>query len=317
MLALVDEEIEQAIGTAIQTVGALAGDYYGRLVRGSPFTDVRLVYRTTRSGQIEFSLTYDDRHKDISPPQRVMSTSQLNTLGIALHLARLQIDVQPWRTVILDDVVNSFDAPHRQGLARLLADEFADWQVIVLTHDRAFRDILRRTVRGWDFKEIIAFSPAGGPVVSDADPRVVLRERLDRGDTAMEVGTLARRALEQGLSTPLWKLGYEIRYDPDQRYGPHDYLTALRRGFKRSKSRLSGEPVLARIEVASYMTTFTAHDRADSSALTTDDLYRLVDDLDELDAALHCSTCGDPVWKERRQQSGGPVLHCKCGALAA
>lgn len=165
--------------------------------------------------------------------------------------------------------------------------------------------------------EIIAFSPRGGPVLSDGDPRVVLRERLDRGDTAMEAAHLARRALEQGLSTPLLKLGYEIRFDPQQRYGAFDYLKALRQGFKRSHSSLKDLPVLARMDADSYMINLGVHDRNDATALTTDDLYRLVDDLDELDAAIHCSDCGEPVWKERRQQSGAARLHCACGTLAA
>lgn len=168
ILTIADEEIEQAIETAITQLAALAADYYGRLIRGSPFTDVELVYKHARSGQVEFSLTFDGRHRGVSPPQRTMSTSHLNALGLALHLARLKLDVQPWRTLFLDDIVNSFDASHRQGLARLLVEEFSDWQVIALTHDRAFKEILRRTVKGWEFKEIIAFSPRGGPQTCDA-----------------------------------------------------------------------------------------------------------------------------------------------------
>lgn len=317
ILAIADEEIERAIKTAISTLAGLTADYYGRLVRGSPFTDIGLVYKHARSGQVEFSLTFDARHRGVTPPQRIMSTSQQNALGVALHLARLKLDSQPWRTLVLDDVINSFDAPHRQGLARLLVDEFADWQVIVLTHDRGFKEILRRTVRGWQFKEIVAFSARGGPHLSDGDPRVALRERLDEGAVAMEVAHLARRALEQGLATPLWKLGYEIRYDPDQRYSAYDYLSALRRGFKRSSSPLKDLPALARIEADSYMSNLGVHDRLDATALTTDDLYRLVDDLEELDSSLRCSQCEEPVWKDRRRQSGSDNFHCGCGALAA
>jgi len=317
ILAIADEEIEQAVKTAIKRLGALTADYYGRLVRGTPFSDVELVYKPARSGQVEFSLTFDGRHRSISPPQRIMSTSQLNALSLALHFARLKLDAQPWRTLFLDDVVNSFDAPHRQGLARLLADDFSDWQVIALTHDRGFTEVLRRTVKGWAFKEIIAFSPRGGPQLSDGDPRVALRARLDEGATAMEVAHLARRALEQGLSTPLRKLGYEIRFDPEQRYTARDYLKALRRGFKHSGSQLADLPVLARMDVDSYMSNLGVHDRSDATVLTTDDLYRLVEDLEELEVALRCESCHEQVWKQRRSQSGDDSFRCGCGALAA
>lgn len=54
-----------------------------------------------------------------------------------------QTTARRWRrrTLILDDVVNSFDAAHRHGLMRLLEEEFAEWQVIVFSHDAGFRDI--------------------------------------------------------------------------------------------------------------------------------------------------------------------------------
>jgi hypothetical protein len=318
MLKIADEETERAISAAIARVGQLTADYYGRLVRGSPFTEIDLLYKPARSGQVEFSLTFDSRHPNVTPPQRIMSTSQQNALGIALHLAHLKLQPGSWRTLVLDDVINSFDAQHRQGLARLLADEFAQWQVIALTHDRSFKEILSRTMKGWRFKEILAFSPRGGPELSDEDPRDALRARLGDGAVAMEVAPLARRALERGLATPLYKLGYEtLRYDPEQRYGPADYLSALRRGLKRSKSPLKDLAVLGRMQADGYMATLGVHDRLDATALTTDDLYRLVDDLDELDQALHCPHCHQPVWRERRSVSGGETSHCGCGALAA
>ena len=317
MLAIADEEIERATKAAISQVGALTAGYYSRLVSTRPITDVQLVYKPARAGQVEFSLTFDARHVNVTPPQRIMSTSQMHALGLALHLARLKLEGQSWRTMFLDDVVNSFDAPHRQGLARLLAEEFADWQVIVLTHDRWFKDILRRTVKGWEFKDITAFSPRGGPHLSAGDPRVALRAKLDDGATSMEVAHLARRALEQTLNTPLAKLEYDIRYDPDQRYGAHDYLVALRRGLAHAKSPLKDLPVLGRMETDGYMVNLGVHDRTDATALTTDDFYRLVDDLDELHTALRCKSCSEPVWQQHRGHHGGESFRCGCGALAA
>jgi hypothetical protein len=316
ILTLAEEEIETATRAAIEGISKLAGEYYSRLLTSSPITDARLRYKRSRAGQVEFALTYDGRHKDISPPQRIMSTSQLNALGLALHLARLKLEDQPWRAVFLDDVVNSFDAGHRQGLARLLNEEFSDWQVIVLTHDQAFKDILRRSTSGWRFQEIAAFSPRGGPQLSEGDPCRALRARLDDGATPMEVAHLARRALEQSLRTPLAKLRYQIRYDPDQRYAAHDYLLALRRGLAHADSTVKGLPVLNRMETASYMANLGVHDR-DATAVTTDDLLRLADDLEELDAGFRCTHCGEPVWRQHRPKQGRESFRCGCGALAA
>jgi hypothetical protein len=315
LLEIADEEIETAIEGAIRELGDLAASYYSRLVRSGPYSDLQLVYRPSRSGQVEFTLTFDGRYRGLSPPQRVMSSSQLSALGLALMLARLRRSRPPWRVLVLDDVVNSFDGNHRQGVARLLADEFDDWQLLVLTHDRAFRDVLQRTVPTWRFCEIVAHSPATGPLLADADSAVLMRERLDEGRTAIEVTALARRALERALKEPLRRLRYEtLHYDPEARYTAQDYLRALRRGLKHNKSPLHGLAVLQRMECDVYMTNLGVHDRQDSSALTADDMYRLLDDLADLEAALRCNDCGRAVWQQPKRNGGGT---CGCQALAA
>lgn len=221
LLAITDAEIRRAIEGAITGIGTLAADYYGRLVATPVYGDVKLEYRTGRAGGIEFSLLFDGRHS-VTPPQRVMSESQLNALGLALFLAELKVDPQSWRALVLDDVVNSFDANHRVGLARLLAEEFSEWQVLLVTHDRVFATLARKLLHGWRFSQVAAWTPQGGPVIADGDAREQLRVRLAEGCSAAELGGLARVALEQGLSLPLEKLALEIRYDPLGRHGAHE-----------------------------------------------------------------------------------------------
>jgi hypothetical protein len=274
---------------------------------------VKLKYTTGRSGGVEFSLVFDNRHP-VTPPQRVMSESQSNALGLALFLARLKVDPLTWRTVVLDDVVNSFDANHRGGLARLLADEFADWQVIVLTHDRVFATLARKILSGWRFSEIAIWTPTGGPVLAEGNTREQLRARLAEGRSASELGGMARIALEQGLALPLEKLGLEIRYDPLGRYSAHDLLVALRRGLRDRRSSLAKLPVLARMESDSYLVNLSAHDRPADPAIAAEDLQRLVDDLTELEESFVCSACREPVWIA--SLDAGKHHQCRCSALA-
>jgi hypothetical protein len=245
----------------------------------------------------------------------VLSESQLNAMGLALFLARLQIDPPLWRTIVLDDVVNSFDANHRVGLARLLGDEFEDWQIILITHDRVFATLARKLLTtGWRFTEIAAWTPRGGPVLVEGSPREQLRARLAEGRSAIELGGFARVALEQGLSVPLEKLGLEIRYDPLTRYTAYDYLQALRRGLRERASALAEVPVLGRMEAASYLVTLGAHDRPSDQAPSAEDLLQLVQDLVELEESFICTSCGDPVWA--LPVDGGRHHQCRCSALA-
>jgi hypothetical protein len=313
VLEITDIRIRSAMEAAIADMGKLAADFYGRLVSSQVYGDVALEYQTGRAGGIDFSLVFDNRHR-VSPPQRVMSESQLNALGLALFLAQLKVDPQPWRALVLDDVVNSFDASHRVGLARLIAEEFAEWQVLLVTHDRIFATLARKMLPGWRFIEIAAWTPTGGPVLAEGNIRDRLRDRLAEGSSASELGGLARVALEQGLSFPLEKLCLEIRHDPLGRYSAHEYLVALRRGLRDRKSSLAALPVLPRMEADSYLINIGAHDRPADPALTTDELRRLVDDLAELEEAFVCTACGEPVWWLSRD--AGRHHQCRCSALA-
>ena len=313
-LEIADDRIEAAINDAISALGELVARYYLTLQRASFYSEVKLTYRRQRGGGIEFSLLFDGE-KRISPPQRIASASQLNALGLALFLARIKTAEQPWHTLVLDDVVNSFDAPHRQGLIRLLIDEFPEWQIVLLTHDRSFADIVRATVeRGWRFREITHWTPREGPLFAEGDPKERLRERIAVGASASDLGGTARQALESSLSRPVARLGYKVVYDPHRPPTAWELLRALRAGLKENRSELAEDAVLGRIEASNYITNLSVHYRPDRFSPTSDDLQVLLDDLDQLDDLFRCSDCGKAVWASETQKG---THHCGCASLAA
>ena len=309
---LAEQEVRAAVEGAISTLGTVAADFYGRLVLNPVYSDVELKYTEDRSGGIEFTLTFDARHR-VSPPQRVVSDSQLNALGLALFLARLKIEDTPWRTLVLDDVVNSFDADHRMGLARLLTEEFSDWQVLLFTHDNVFAAMSERFFIGWRFWQIAAWTPREGPTLSEGDPLKRLKARLEAGETASDLGGLARVALERGLSRPLERLGLAIRFDRRGRHTATEYLDALQKGLAERESTLKDLPVLTRMKGASYLANIGAHDRQADPSLSTNDLRQMVNDLQELEKSFTCINCDRPAWE---MQEGNSHFQCECSKLA-
>lgn len=310
---LAEERVKTTVQAAIDRLGHTVADFYGRLVCNPVYTDVGLEYTEQRRGGIEFKFTYNSSHT-VSPPQRVVSESQLNALGLAFFLARVKVESTPWRTLVLDDVVNSFDADHRMGLARLLSEEFADSQVLLLTHDSVFLEMASQYLVGWRFRQIIAWSPTGGPVIDDAEPLQRLKRRLNDGESGSDLGGLARIALERALSRPLERLALPIRHDRRSRYSAREYVDALLGGFAARGSQLKGLAVLERMKGASYIVNLGAHDRAADPALNSADLHQLVKDIDELAAAFVCEECKEPVWESER---GRGHFQCECGKLTA
>jgi hypothetical protein len=310
LLGIADEKTKAAVEEALAAIEDLVELYFKILMADPIYSDVKLVYAAKRSGQVEFEIRFGPH--TVNPPQRVMSESQLNALGLALLLARVKQSGTPWRTLVLDDVVNSFDVPHRSGLVRLLLERFDDWQLVILSHDSLFRDIALREAAGvWEFREISVWTQAGGPVLGEGDPLDRLDAGLTAGEAAPALGGYARQALEQGLRYPLGKLGYKIPFEPGGRYTPRDFLEALRSGFGEKKSELAKSQVLRRIESGDYMGTRIVHSRPDAPEASTADLKRLLADLRDFQALLVCEDCGKAIWWART-----PKGHqCECGKL--
>jgi len=198
------------------------------------------------------------------------------------------------------------------GLARLLGEEFTDWQVLFFTHDNMFSTLVQSYFSGWRFWQIVGWSPAGGPILNEGDPLKRLDERLRQGEAAADLGGLARIALERSLSRPLEKLGLPIRFDRRGLHSAAEYRDALEKGLKAHGSKLRELPVLARMKAQSYLVNVGAHDRQADPNLSTDDLLHLVDDVRSLDEAFICTDCRKAAWHAQR---GFNSYQCHCGAV--
>ena len=313
LLSVTTDRIQREVEVALASLSDLVSNYYSLLRTSGLYTGIKLSYTTSRSGGVEFHVEFDGRH-DVTPPHRVMSESQLNSLGLALFLARLKQGDQPWNFFVLDDVVNSFDADHRMGLATLIQQEFPDWQVLFLTHDRFFQSLARDIFNDWIFASIGAWTAFGGPIFTRGSSLDLLKARLADGRSAAELGGVARMALEEGLSRPLAKLELPIRYDPFNRFSARDFLDALRGGLKRAETdSLRNLDVLKRMSAETYVSNLAAHHRPTDPLPTVQELSRVASDLTELHEAFRCSSCDSNVWKLFNDSRHS--WQCSCGAL--
>lgn len=308
--------VRSAIDTALSRLNATLADFYGRMIGDSPFTDVTLDFRDKGVGGVEFAFTWDGRHP-VTPPQRVMSESQLGALGLSLFLARLKVEPPEWRTMVLDDVVTSFDEVHRTRLVRLLTSEFSDWQILMCTHDNQLMNTVGSETTGWSQLKVASWTAALGPTFGEGTARKRLCEQLDAGQAADELGGLARQAIEQALERPIRKLGLRIRHDPSNTYSPDEYRHALIDGLGEGNFPLADDPVLKRLASDSSVTNRACHFKDRDPSVTAADLRLLLDDLDELDNLFRCPDpddgCGKAVWElqdaQRRRRQ------CNCGRL--
>ena len=121
------------------------------------------------------------RDKPLDRPQLFLNEARLSGLALALYLGgRLACvpagESQALKLLVLDDVLVGLDHSNRLPVLNVLSSLFADWQVVLLTHDRSWYEItLAHVAEGaWRSVEIYEGSPEGPapmPIVRNAEDR--------------------------------------------------------------------------------------------------------------------------------------------------
>ena len=249
------------------------------------------------------------------PPHGVLSESHLNSLAIALFLAMAEEFNQQLGFLVLDDVINSFDVEHRGRLAELLADEFSEWQIIVLTHDQQFYEHLSRRAPSWRRLELTSWSYESGPRTTRYEPSGILaaaRERLESGDVH-GAAAKARRALEellQEVCEALWAPLPFRRGQANDKREIGELFKGLRRSLKdQSKPLLeSMEPLFKNLE-ADVGATLNVAVHGSRSRSGAGEVEAALTRIETFDQTWSCPECRTRVWHRGSPEAG----RCKCG----
>lgn len=255
---------------------------------------------------------HGQRHR---PPHAVLSESHLNSLGIALFLAMAETFNERLGFLVLDDVVNSFDIPHRGQLAQLLASEYGERQLIVLTHDHVFYQQLTRRAPDWKKIEFTSWTYEEGPRMVGYDTGSLLEkaaERLEEGDV-QGAATKGRRALEEilqeaceGMAAPLpFRRGLK-----NDRREAGELLNGVRRGLKQYGIASDSLSYLLRELEADLQAALNVETHASKVWASREEIASSLKRLTALDAHWKCGGCETTVWTVGIAGSS----RCRCGA---
>ncbi|MDR2145123.1 MAG: hypothetical protein LBE91_01510 [Tannerella sp.] len=146
------EGLERFINTFSESIN----EFYQYMNPGEQFHEIRIVTVGEEDELNGITVEYKYRDEWVSPPQKYFSESHLNCFGISFFLASVIAFNKENRFIILDDVISSFDITHRERFANLLFEKFADYQIILLTHETEWFDRVRQIAEGknWLIHEI-------------------------------------------------------------------------------------------------------------------------------------------------------------------
>jgi len=296
--------IQQALDAMSQHISR----YYLAMHPNEQVDDIKL---TALEEGVEFQYTFHG--KLTYPPIKYLCESHLNSLGIAAFLASAKLFNSTNGFFVLDDVVTSFDANHRLRLLRVLKDEFNDWQILLLTHEPMWFELIKKELvpAGWLIREIEMIPGAGICL------KISAKDMKDFVAKKKAAGTLhpndVRTLLERILKEICYELHVKVdfRYDDDnERRMPGELLSELRSALRRKNHAVNDDPVLTRVETSSFIATTGSHDSG--PALSSADLDVAYTDVLEFDRLFCCATCRTYVATQRYVNHEKKV-YCKCG----
>ena len=226
--------------SALQNVlDALSKDISRFYLIMHPAEQVDSIKLTILEGGIEFE--YGFYGKRVYPPLKYLSESHMNSLGIAAFLASAKLFNKTTNFLVLDDIVSSFDSNHRLRLVQLLHDEFADRQILLLTHDRFWFQIIKKQLlpKGWLVSDL-EIGP--GPTLQIRSSTKSVKEEIVRKKTE---GSLTTNDLRTGLERILKDVSAALevklafRYnDENERRMSGELISGLRSELKKQSAAI-------------------------------------------------------------------------------
>ncbi|MCV0220465.1 MULTISPECIES: HEPN domain-containing protein [Stenotrophomonas] len=184
------------------------------------------------------------RNHTLTTPQLFLNEARLSALGLSVYLAgRLACTPTTPSTalklLVLDDVLIGLDHSNRLPVLDLLQAKFADWQTVLLTHDRNWFDLARSHLpeAGWKCVEVYEGDNAATapiPIVRSTQNRPA-RALLDKAKELVQTpyveaaANYARQAFELGVRAACELKKIEMRYAVDPKaHQAQDFLDKLK-----------------------------------------------------------------------------------------
>ena len=146
------EAVSRVVEERLKSINPLIQNIWTRIDPHPAFRVVRLLSEVFKGkGQLSTVISDPINDKTSASPGTVLSSSQVNALGVSVFLAlNLGSPRPPLPIAILDDPLQSLDDINLLGLVDLLRRTKDSRQLLVSTHDSRFGDLLARKLRPAD-----------------------------------------------------------------------------------------------------------------------------------------------------------------------
>jgi hypothetical protein len=249
--------------------------------------------------------------RPIAPAYKYLSESQLNSFGLSVALASATEFNTKFPFLILDDVVNSCDVDKRGKLIDLIQNHLSHVQIILMTHDRIWRDLLHRRLGTWKKLTFQRYDIGVGPIFAPGEDFYACIDRLLKTDEVENAtGTLARY-LESEAQEMCEAFEVEVKFNRRNEFTLDPLLTAIRMRLQKKLGDAHPAVVaITRITSDNIYRNWGIHFKSPEACLQAPEIRGLVTKWKGFEEKVYCQQpkCGKIVTAD------GAKFRCKCGA---
>jgi len=301
--------IKAKIQDAFNNISDDIVDYFNHLENNHPYIkNPKIKLLSDRDKAIELEIEFAG--EEVSPAFKVLSESQINSFGLAVFLAAIKHFNTDFKFIILDDVINSFDAFKRPRVIQLLKKHFYNHQLLVLTHDQVWYERLIRSFQTWNRLRFYGWDYTTGPKVEvGKDMFEQIQEDLEK-----DLGTHAGQKLGLYLEWVLQVLNQNyqtpIKFKISNEHTMADLFTPFRmRVGDKLKATHKVVELIKNFEEGTFFRNFCMHWK--DGQYTSDEIQDIFDAWKEIENILMCEECNRYAVYDNNTEN----VKCSCGNL--
>ena len=184
-------------------------------------------YNKFSSGTVSLRVSFRDR--PVTKLDGFLNEARITAIALSIFLGALAMSTPPQlaggiffpRLLVLDDVLISLDMAHRRPLLEVLNEHFSGWQVLLLTHDRAWYEMAKTQLTSgkWKYVEMFAvpFGPYEQPMVKSDVSHFERAKMFLRNGEVKAAAVHVRTQFEITLKLACKELSLKVVYVDDPR----------------------------------------------------------------------------------------------------
>ncbi len=292
------ETKKNTISEIYESIMDNVNSFYSTLHPQDPHKNIELKIATGKRASADLKIESFEKAKE--DPRAFTSEAHQDSLGLCIFLAFVKKFNKRCNFIVLDDVVTTIDAQHRELICTLLLEQFRDYQLMITTHDGVWYEQLRSHQRAfrvdgeWRNLEIVKWTLKEGPTIESFRPRWdKIKAKIDVGDkqgAASEGRNYVEWLLKEICKTTLARVIIKERYTVADLSKPaKERIDELTKG---NKFQIEAAKRFQQLEATAIMGNLLTHDNPEAENVSIAEVNRFCEAVHDLHTMFICPSCG-------------------------